>query len=320
MASLDHAHSPNGMGPEDDYGVPGQPSWLEVDWRQHLRSAEIGSKRVNYVDIGDGPPVVFVHGLSGCWQNWLENLPYFAQRHRVVAMDLPGFAASEMPAETITIPAYGRFLDAFMDHLGIESAALVGNSMGGFISAEVAIAHPSRVDILVLVSAAGITHLHKRVTPTQVLRAARWSQPLTRTVLARSDYLIRRRRGRRLLLGTVARFPEKLAPHMCVEMLGGANSPGFADALQTTLEYDFSDRLEEVSVPAMILWGRNDLVVPVRCAHAYEQHLNDSRKVILEHTGHVPMIERPQTFNRLVDEFIRSAQAHEPPSRRSVSA
>src|SRR5207247_3780557 len=88
--------------------------WLDIDWQQHLRSCTVNGARVNYVEMGAGPPVVFIHGLSGCWQNWLENIPHFARRHRVIAVDLAGFGESELPHEEISIPGYGRFIDAFL--------------------------------------------------------------------------------------------------------------------------------------------------------------------------------------------------------------
>ena len=139
-----------------DYGSP-DPDWLKVDWRQHLRRVELPGAEVNYVEVGEGEPIVLVHGLSGCWQNWLENLPHFGRTHRVIALDLPGFGASPMPSWEIDIPAYGRLLHDFCEKVGVDGAAtLVGNSMGGFIAAEAATASPGRFERLVLVSAAGI--------------------------------------------------------------------------------------------------------------------------------------------------------------------
>src|SRR5215210_6631276 len=111
---------------EDDYGTRGRPEWLDIDWRRHLRSITIHGSAVNYVEMGEGQPLVFVHGLSGCWQNWLENAPHFARSHRVIAVDLAGFGDSELPREEISIPGYGRFLDAFLGEIGIERGALVG--------------------------------------------------------------------------------------------------------------------------------------------------------------------------------------------------
>jgi pimeloyl-ACP methyl ester carboxylesterase len=109
------------------YGPGGRSPWMDVDWRGHQRWATIDGRRVNVIELGSGPPVVFIHGLSGSWQNWLEQLPVFAREHRVIAFDLPGFGASEMPRERITISGYGRFVDALLDELGVSSGAVVGN-------------------------------------------------------------------------------------------------------------------------------------------------------------------------------------------------
>jgi pimeloyl-ACP methyl ester carboxylesterase len=130
---------------------------MDIDWREHQRWVTVQGKAVNVVEIGTGPPLVFVHGLSGSWQNWLEQLPEFSRTHRCIAVDLPGFGRSEMPAEKITISGYGRWLDALFAELDIEAAAVVGNSMGGFIAAETAIKFPHRIERLVLVSAAGLS-------------------------------------------------------------------------------------------------------------------------------------------------------------------
>src|SRR6266480_6057954 len=186
MATTAGRETPTQVGPTPDldgYGVAGRSEWLDIDWQEHLRSHVLNGSRVNYVEMGEGPPVVLVHGLSGCWQNWLENIPQLARRHRVLALDLAGFGESELPHEEISIPGYGRFIDAFLGELGIERASLVGNSMGGFIAAETAIAHPSRVERLVLVSAAGLVRVgNARLSALE--RAARLFHPATAAVLA----------------------------------------------------------------------------------------------------------------------------------------
>src|SRR2546423_13560743 len=112
----------------DDYGAHGVPDWREIDWREHLRSTEIADRHVQYVDLssGKGPPIVFVHGLAGNWQNWLENLPLFSQEPRVLAPELPGFGLSEMPGEKITIAGYRRFVEGFFDHFDLGEVVVVG--------------------------------------------------------------------------------------------------------------------------------------------------------------------------------------------------
>jgi pimeloyl-ACP methyl ester carboxylesterase len=258
---------------------------------------------VNYVEMGEGEPVVLVHGLSGCWQNWLENIPHLAKRHRVVALDLAGFGESELPHEEISIPGYGRFIDAFLGEIGVERAALVGNSMGGFIAAETAISHPSRVEKLVLLSAAGLVQLSK--ARLQILeRTARLFHPATAALLARREHLVRRPGLRRVMFYGVAKYPERLAPELCWEVASGAGKPGFLDALAAILAYDFRDRLPELSVPTLIVWGSDDRIVPVAGAYEYERLVPGARRVIFEDTGHVPMLERPARFNALLDEFL----------------
>jgi pimeloyl-ACP methyl ester carboxylesterase len=293
-----------GPRPEfDGYGVAQRSEWLDVDWQEHLRSVTVHGARVIYAEMGEGPPVVLVHGLSGCWQNWLENIPHLARNHRVIAVDLPGFGESELPQEEISIPGYGRFLDAFLGEIGIERAALIGNSMGGFIAAETAISHPSRVEKLVLVSAAGLMRVGSR-RQAALERAARLFHPATAAVLARREYLVKRPKLRRRMLYGIVRYPDRIAPELVYEVASGAGKPGFFDALASIAQYDFRDRLPAVSVPTLIVWGRNDWIVPVSGAYEYERLIPNARRVVFEQTGHVPMLERPARFNQLVEEFL----------------
>jgi pimeloyl-ACP methyl ester carboxylesterase len=290
----------------DDYGTRGRPEWLDIDWRAHLHSITIHGARVNYVEMGSGPPLVFVHGLSGCWQNWLENIPHFARSHRVIALDLVGFGESELPQEQITIPGYGRFVDAFLGEIGVERGPVVGNSMGGFIAAETAISHPSRVEKLVLVNAAGgptLRDWHQR-WGRSLMRAAHLFQPVAAASFARREAIVRRPGLRRRLLYKVARYPDRIAPELCYEVASGAGKPGFFDALQAIFDYDFCDRLPDISCETLIVWGARDEIVPVGDAHEYERLIPNARKMIFDDTGHVPMLERPARFNRVLEEFL----------------
>ena len=287
----------------DPYGNP-DPEWMRIDWREHLSEVEIVGARVNYVEIGDGPPLLFVHGLSGCWQNWLENIPYFARSHRVIAVDLPGFGASPMPPWELTIPAYGRFLRDFCERLGVDRCSLVGNSMGGFVATEVAITDPERVDDLTLVSAAGITWARARREPAEMLaRVGRAAAPL---VLRFELSAIRRPRIRELAFRGVFHDPNALRREMLWENVVPAfQSPGTFDSMRNLVGHDIRDRLEEIGVPTLIVWGRNDRVVPIPAAFSYKKRIGDNAELIIfDQCGHVPQIERPVRFNRVVEKFL----------------
>jgi pimeloyl-ACP methyl ester carboxylesterase len=287
----------------DPYGDP-DPDWLQIDWREHLRQIDIVGANVNYVEMGDGPPLLFVHGLGGCWQNWLENIPHFARTHRVVALDLPGFGSSPMPPWEISIPAYGRFLRDFCERLGIDRCSLVGNSMGGFIATEVAITEPERVDDLTLVSAAGITWARARREPAEMLaRMGRAAAPL---LIRFETSAIKRARFRRRMFGGVFHDPNRLRREMLWEnVVPALESPGAFDAMRTLVGYDIRDRLEEIGVPTLIVWGRNDRVVPVPAAFSYKKRIGDNAELIIfDECGHVPQIEHPVRFNRVLEKFL----------------
>ncbi|HEY7829929.1 MAG TPA: alpha/beta hydrolase [Solirubrobacteraceae bacterium] len=262
---------------------------------------------MNVIELGEGPPVVFVHGLSGSWQNWLEQLPVLSAHHRVMALDLPGFGHSEMPAEKITISLYARVLDQVMDALGMGAAAVVGNSMGGFVAAEMAIAFPQRVERLVLAAPAGISSYNNPVA----LRGARWIRrmgPLlaiqTGWGAAHADALTRWSKLRDLTLGVPVLYPGRLPRELAAEQLRGAGKPGFMQALEANLNYDFRHRLPEIVCPTLVVWGDRDRLITVRDADVYTELIPDARKVIFADTGHAPMLERPARFNTLLEEFL----------------
>src|SRR3954447_26599551 len=309
------ASSSLGTVTQASYGPSGHSSWMNVDWREHQRWVRVEDRWANVVELGSGPPVLFVHGLGGSWQNWLENLVETAEAgYRAIAVDLPGFGHSEMPEDKISISGYGRWIDALLTEMGVrEPVALVGNSMGGFIGAEVAIKFPQRVEQLVLVSAAGISIEHQRndVALGALYRTERIGKlVLTRIALA-SDELARRPGLRKALLRFVAAHPDQLDPRLVAEQIRGTGTTGFLPALDALTDYPIRERLPEIACPTLIVWGREDKLVPVRDADTFEELTPDSRKVVFDDTGHVAMLERPDRFNRLLLDFLAEKPGEE---------
>jgi pimeloyl-ACP methyl ester carboxylesterase len=298
-------------GADDAYADGDDSTWMEIDWPSLTRTVELPDGEVSVVDTGgDKPPLVFVHGLAGLWQNWLLNIPAFMDTHRVIAPDLPGFGHSPMPAGEISIRGYAKTVDAVCHSLGVESPVVVGNSMGGFIGAELAISFPTRVTKLVLVSAVGLSIEYIR-RDVLIALARAWALAATRTG-ARSEAMIRRPRLRRIALQSVVRYPEKLSFPLTWELVQGAGTPGFIGAMEALTDYRFRDKLERIEVPTLIVWGRNDMLVPVEDAAEFERLIGaNARKEIFDDTGHVPMLERPSRFNALVREFIAGRAAPE---------
>src|SRR3954447_9004332 len=292
----------------DDYGATATPDWREVNWQPHLHQVEIDGRSVNYVDYG-GPgddglePVVFVHGLGGCWQNWLENIPRAAaEGRRAIAVDLPGFGFSEMPDDEISISGYGRVVNSLCDELDLGEVVMVGNSMGGFISAETAIQFPARAARVVLVAAAGVTTSDLRARP--IMAGARVVAAVATRTATMSERVVRRRHIRHLVYHSFIRHPTRIRNELLYEITLGSGRPGFLDALQAIMEYDFRDRLPEIGCPTLIVWGTEDMLVPSSDADEFERLIPQSRKVIFRDTGHMAMLERPQTFNDCMMESL----------------
>jgi pimeloyl-ACP methyl ester carboxylesterase len=287
---------------------------MDINWSEHLRWVRVQDRWMNVLDYGEGPPLIFIHGLSGCWQNWLENIPYFARDHRIIAMDLPGFGESEMPVEPISIKGYGATMDELMTELGIDTAQIVGNSMGGFIGAELAIQYPARVERLVLVAAAGLSVEYIRTQRKHGIRHQAENIVFFNLgwIASRSHTVAARRRLRSALLLLVAAHPGKLPPALTIEQVKGSGKPGFSDALEAMFHYPLRDRLEKIGCPTFIVWGDKDRLVPVRDAAVFEKLIPDARAVIYKDTGHVTMMERPARFNRDVHAFL-----HEDPGERA---
>ncbi len=285
------------------YGNP-DPEWLEIDWHEHLHRVELPGADVNYVEIGEGEPVVFVHGISGSWQNWLENLPHFGRTHRAIALDLPGFGASPMPSWPIDVPAYGRLVHDFCEKLGVERGTIVGNSLGGFVAAEAVTAAPGRFERLALVSAAGIINTWN---PEERAVATAFAWKTFSPLFATGGRAIVNRPGlRRAVFAAFVRYPNRLGAALLWEQIdsGLTNCPGFGEVLHAAIRHDIRERLGTIDIPTLIVWGFDDRVIPVQAALSFHRRIPHSRLEIFERTGHVPQLERPGRFNQLLDEFL----------------
>lgn len=255
---------------------------------------------------------MFVHCLAGRWPNWLEQLPVFAAEHRVIALDLPGFGHTPMPRwpssdRSISISGYARLLDGLLEELGVDAGAFVGNSMGGFISAELAIAFPQRVERLMLVSAAGLS-TYRSPRLGRALRLLRLLEPFlamgTARGAAHAEAIARRPGLRKVVLGSVIDRPELMPAPLMAEVVRGGGTPGFPAALEALHTYPLRDRLPEIACPTMIVWGKRDRLVSVRDADVFAELIPNSRKVVFEDTAHMAMLERPAAFNSLLKDFL----------------
>jgi pimeloyl-ACP methyl ester carboxylesterase len=284
------------------------PDWRAIDWPAHEHTARVGGGVVSYASIGAGDPaVVFIHGLGGQWRNWLENLPAVAEHRRAIAVDLPGFGGSEMPLEKVSISGYAQAVDELCERLDLGPIVAVGNSMGGFVTAELALLRPERVERLVLVDAAGIV-------PTRgerlKARPALWAAAVLGARLAMANrHLASRPRLRRGVLRLSAHDPRRLKADLVFHGLLEGDRPAMRPALKASFSYishQWGDDLKRITCPTAVVWGEADALIPVRHADEFVRLIPGARAIRIESAGHLPMLEQPAAFNRALIDFIES--------------
>jgi pimeloyl-ACP methyl ester carboxylesterase len=267
---------------------------------------------------GRGSPVLLIHGLgSAGYLEWRFNLRRLATRHTVYAPDLPGFGRSDKPRSArYSIPFFARTLVRYLQELRLRSLAVVGTSLGGGVALELALHHPRRVRRLVLVNSVGLGR--PRLQPQYPILALpglgelgmRAAQRGLRVAPAR---LIRRLAAR---LAAADADPERLLDDAYLEELRRMfAAEGYPEAYLATVRsllslpalaraFDATDRLAQVEVPVLLIWGGRDPIFPVENATRAHRLLPDSRLVVLEGAGHTPQAERPEEFNRAVLDFL----------------
>jgi pimeloyl-ACP methyl ester carboxylesterase len=259
------------------------------------------------VDIGAGagPAILLIHGLGGSWQAWLENICSLARDHRVIAVDLPGFGASPIDRDTVTIAAYARSLDELSRALELTSYVAVGSSLGGWIAAELALRAPDRCAGLVLVDAAGIPPTRReRIKVVTMLRLADRMAPLG---CRYRENLINNPGLRRRALKFAVADPDRLDPDLVATLLPETPSPVFRVVLNAAIRswsVSWCDRVTELDLPSLVIWGSADAQLPVRHGHEWVRLLRGARLTVIAGAGHLPMIERPQAVNLELEQFL----------------
>jgi pimeloyl-ACP methyl ester carboxylesterase len=248
-------------------------------------------QKIEYLEAGTGPTVILLHGLGGNKENWRFTIPALAARFHVVAPDQLGFGASDKPMIDYRPATLTDFLDEFMRKLSIPKATIVGNSLGGWVAADFAIRYPAEAERIVLLDAAGyfvrdvkrddVTFLHPATLEEAriAVRKIFTKKELTSEAFARGFFAARLRAGDGY---TIDRFVDS--------MVRG--------------EDRLNDRLVSIHIPTLVLWGRDDALLPVSIAETMAKQIPGARLVALDGCGHAPQFECADAFNQALLTFL----------------
>jgi pimeloyl-ACP methyl ester carboxylesterase len=257
-------------GGQSDRSGSGPPKGgTGVSWRE----VTVSGHPVRYEIAGKGDPVVLVHGLSGSTRWWNRNVPDLAEHYRVYLVNLPGFGALRRSGPRFVLAEATSWLLAWMEAVGLESAHLVGHSMGGYLSLRLAARRPEAVGRLVLVDPAGM--------------------PSHRTMLGHlGPLLLSARYGKPSFLPVLVRDALHAGPFTLLR------------TARDLLAEDVRDDLRRVEAPTLLVWGKRDPLIPPSICDVMRAEIPDSRLLVIERAGHNPMFDRAEDFNRALLAFL----------------
>lgn len=278
------------------------------DWRLRIRGIKTAAGTLSTIEAGAGAPVVLLHGLGATKASFLPTLEALAPSYRVIAVDLPGFGDSHKPLfQAYNAPFFARAVTALLDALELETAHVVGNSMGGRVALELGLSHPERVGRLVLL-APSMSWLkprpwapYLRLIPTQLGILQPAPRPLVemivKQVIPGSD--------REWTAAGIDEFMRSyLTPLGRAAFYAAARNiyleePRGPDGLWT--------RLGSLEADALFVWGRHDSLVPIGFARHVRRELPAARHLELD-CGHVPQLERPRQTHDAMARFLASGR------------
>jgi pimeloyl-ACP methyl ester carboxylesterase len=266
----------------------------------------VAGMKVHLRDEGpreDATPIVLLHGTASSlhtWEGWAEALK---GTRRVIRFDLPGFGLTgPSPDGIYTIDNDVRLVIAILDHLGVNRCVLGGNSLGGAVSWRTALAHPSRVEMLILVDSGG--YPPRATSAPLAFRLARL--PIM------SDWLVRNTLPRSLVkqgLRNVFGDPGKVTPEMVDRSFELTQREGNRHALfqrsRQRRPGALAERIAELKLPTLIIWGGRDHLIPPDSAERFHHDIAGSTLVIFDDLGHVPEEEDPARTVLAVKQFLR---------------
>ncbi|TBR22131.1 MAG: alpha/beta hydrolase [Candidatus Nitrosotenuis sp.] len=255
---------------------------------------KIGDHNIRYLESGNSDRViVLLHGLGASAERWLHILPYLTERYRVIAPDIIGFGLSDKPTVDYTIEFFTEFLDEFINHISAKNPiSIIGSSLGGRISIEYVIQNAHNIEKMILVAPAGINE-----EPTEALHS--YIQAALHPTIedAKKAFLMMAGNNRVVEQDVISDFVNRmLLPNSRLSFMSS-----LLGLKKSTLT---KERLGKILIPTLIIWGKDDRVIPIKNATRFYTSIKNSKHLEMKKCGHVPFVDEPELFSKLVLQFL----------------
>lgn len=255
------------------------------------KTVDLDGYQVHYFEGGEGPTLVMLHGMADDRHSFVGTAAALTDTFRVILPDMSGHGDNAPdPDRDYSIAGQKAFVEGFTKALGLETFHLAGNSMGGHTAAAYALDHPETVDRLILINAPGVV-----VDDTIVYGG--FGEAIETE--AQFDALMAR------VLHNPPSVPGPVKRHL-IEMANARVDfiNGLAESVRNGEDHDLSDRIKTMDVPTLVLWGKEDAVVPFAVAKAYAARIPGAEMVVLPEAGHSPQMEAPVRVADAVKTFL----------------
>jgi pimeloyl-ACP methyl ester carboxylesterase len=249
-----------------------------------------------YEEAGSGEPLLMIMGLSGDLQAWALQAPALARKYRVITYDNRGAGRTSAPDKPYSISQMAGDAVALLDALGIQKAHVLGFSMGGYVAQELAITHPERVEKLILLATAPSIDGYGRVAVRNWMNVRRSNMSREQVVRYTSQFLYSAE-----LLDDDARYERAIQNNLANPY--AQQDHAFIRQAEAVLAFDARERLANVKSPALVLAGKEDILVPPRNGERLAKLIPGATLKTLS-GGHLGCIEYPHEYNEAIIEFL----------------
>jgi pimeloyl-ACP methyl ester carboxylesterase len=255
------------------------------------KTIAIFGQTIHYWDVGSGPVVVLLHGLGSSKEDWVAVIGPLSKNHRLLIPDQIGFGHSDKPLISYSVQTFVDFLDEFLRQTKVEKATLVGESLGGWISALYLTEfsgtdHPAIIDKLVLADAAG---LKQEIPPPDFNASLETSRRMLKSLFYDSSWI----NDERLRQS----FAHRLAANDGYTIHSFVTNPAVASEF-------LDDKLSQIHVPTLVIWGKQDQLIPFSSGQKYAAGIPGARLVAFDKCGHIPKAEKTADFVAAVSAFL----------------
>jgi pimeloyl-ACP methyl ester carboxylesterase len=266
---------------------------------KYVRTVPVGEEKIVVYDRGSGPVLVLVHGMFGDYQDWGPVLEPLAQKHRVIAVDLPGFGASSKPNVDYTGDYFVRQMDAFLREMKVDKATFIGNSFGAIVALMFTLEHPDKVSGLVLIGSGG---LHRWTDEEKQAARNRFTEANLKLLNPAINQLL----FTPLFVNGTSEIALQYMEKQNAK-LSRPDYPAYAHSLHSSIQLGLDaylvDSLNKITAPTLLLQGQKDQVIQLAWVETAARKFPAARLQVLPACGHVPQMECPTEVVSAVESF-----------------